>query len=235
MRNFFLAYKKFWIVFSLLSSVIMYLFYQALQPKKVLPIYQPSMVNTELVDPDIQYIRKYHSIPDFSLINQLGDTVTAQTFDQKIYIADFFFTSCLTICPIMTDHMAQIQSRITDMPDVMLLSHSVTPVRDSVPVLYQYAQEKGVNASKWHLVTGLKEEIYDLARKSYLVAKEENGGNAGPFDLVHTENFVLVDKQKRIRGYYDGTDSESVEQLMEDLALLRKSYKEKALEKKQTD
>ncbi len=235
MRNFFLAYKKFWIVFSLLSSVIMYLFYQALQPKKVLPIYQPSMVNTELVDPDIQYIRKYHSIPDFSLINQLGDTVTAQTFDQKIYIADFFFTSCLTICPIMTDHMAQIQSRITDMPDVMLLSHSVTPLRDSVPVLYQYAQEKGVNASKWHLVTGPKEEIYDLARKSYLVAKEENGGNAGPFDLVHTENFVLVDKQKRIRGYYDGTDSESVEQLMEDLALLRKSYKEKALEKKQTD
>lgn len=231
MRNFFLAYKKFWIAFSLLSAVIMYLFYNALQPKRVLPIYQPSMVNTELVDPDIQYIRKYHSIPDFSLINQLGDTVTAQTFDQKIYIADFFFTSCLTICPIMTDHMAQIQSRILDMPDVLLLSHSVTPVRDSVPVLYQYAQEKGVHANKWHLVTGPKEEIYDLARKSYLVAKEENGGNAGPFDLVHTENFVLVDKQKRIRGYYDGTDSESVEQLLEDLALLRKSYQEKAAEK----
>lgn len=231
MRNFFLAYKKFWIAFSLLSVVIMYLFYNALQPKRVLPIYQPSMVNTELVDPDIQYIRKYHSIPDFSLINQLGDTVNAQTFDQKIYIADFFFTSCLTICPIMTDHMAQIQSRILDMPDVLLLSHSVTPVKDSVPVLYQYAQEKGVHANKWHLVTGPKEEIYDLARKSYLVAKEENGGNAGPFDLVHTENFVLVDKQKRIRGYYDGTDSESVEQLLEDLALLRKSYQEKAAEK----
>jgi len=230
MRNFFLAYKKFWMAFAALSAVILYLFYNALQPKRVLPIYQPNMVNTELVAPDMQYIRKYHSIPDFSLINQLGDTITAQSFDQKIYIADFFFTSCLTICPIMTDHMAQIQAQIMDMPEVMLLSHSVTPLRDSVPVLYQYAQEKGVNAKKWHLVTGPKKEIYDLARKSYLVAKEENGGNAGPFDLVHTENFVLIDKQKRIRGYYDGTDAKAIETLMEDLALLRKTYAEKEAE-----
>ena len=231
MRNFFLAYKKFWIAFAALSSVIMYLFYNALQPKKVLPIYQPSMVNVELVDPNIQYVRKYHHIPDFALVNQLGDTIRAEDFDNKIYIADFFFTSCLTICPIMTGHMAQIQEKILDMPEVLLLSHSVTPERDSVPVLYQYALEKGVNAKKWHLVTGPKKEIYDLARKSYLVAKEEEGGNAGPFDLVHTENFVLIDKEKRIRGYYDGTDPKAIEILMEDLALLRKSYQEKEAKK----
>ncbi len=131
--------------FFALSAVILYLFYNALKPKRILPIYQPSMVNTELVDTTVQYIRKYHSIPDFSLVNQLGDTITQDTFKDKIYIADFFFTTCLTICPIMTGHMGEIQEVLKDQEDVLLLSHSVTPVRDSVPVLYQYGIEKGVN------------------------------------------------------------------------------------------
>lgn len=222
MRNFFLAYKKFWMAFFILSSIIMYLFYNALQPKKTLPIYQPSMVNAALVDTTVQYIRKYHKIPDFTLTNQLGEQVSAATFKDKVYIADFFFTTCLTICPIMTGHMAEIQERIKNRPDVLLLSHSVTPKRDSVPVLYQYAVEKGVNPKQWHLVTGPKKEIYDLARKAYLVAKEDGG--AGPFDMVHTENFVLIDKKKRIRGYYDGTDPAAIETLMEDLDLLMASY-----------
>lgn len=228
-----MAYKKFWLALFAVSVVIMCLFYNVLKPVRLLPIYQPSMVNKELVDSTVQFVRKYHSIPDFKLINQLGDTITQQTFENKIYIADFFFTTCLTICPIMTDHMVKIQERIKNFPDVMLLSHSVTPERDSVPVLFKYAQEKGVNAKKWHLVTGPKKEIYDLARKSYLVAKEEEGGNAGPFDMVHTENFVLIDKSKRIRGYYDGTDPKSIETLMEDLELLRKSYQEKEAQQKE--
>ena len=215
--------------FFALSAVILYLFYNALKPKVILPIYQPSMVNTELVDSTVQFIRKYHTIPNFSLVNQLGDTISQDTFKDKIYIADFFFTSCLTICPIMTVHMGAIQEAIKDQEDVLLLSHSVTPERDSVSVLYQYGIEKGVNPKKWHLVTGPKKDIYDLARKSYMVAKDEGG--SGPFDLVHTENFVLIDKQKRIRGYYDGTDPAAIETLLEDLKVLQATYAEIAAKK----
>lgn len=216
-------------VFFALSAVILYLFYNALKPKVILPIYQPSMVNTELVDSTVQFIRKYHTIPNFSLVNQLGDTISQDTFKDKIYIADFFFTTCLTICPIMTGNMGAIQEAIKDQEDVLLLSHSVTPERDSVSVLYQYGIEKGVNPKKWHLVTGPKKDIYDLARKSYLVAKDEGG--SGPFDLVHTENFVLIDKQKRIRGYYDGTDPAAIETLLEDLKVLQATYAEIAVKK----
>lgn len=215
--------------FFALSAVILYLFYNALKPKVILPIYQPSMVNTELVDSTVQFIRKYHTIPNFSLVNQLGDTISQDTFKDKIYIADFFFTTCLTICPIMTGNMGAIQEAIKDQEDVLLLSHSVTPERDSVSVLYQYGIEKGVNPKKWHLVTGPKKDIYDLARKSYLVAKDESG--SGPFDLVHTENFVLIDKQKRIRGYYDGTDPAAIETLLEDLKVLQATYAEIAAKK----
>jgi len=215
--------------FFALSAVILYLFYNALKPKVILPIYQPSMVNTELVDSTVQFIRKYHTIPNFSLVNQLGDTISQDTFKDKIYIADFFFTTCLTICPIMTGNMGAIQEAIKDQEDVLLLSHSVTPERDSVSVLYQYGIEKGVNPKKWHLVTGPKKDIYDLARKSYLVAKDEGG--SGPFDLVHTENFVLIDKQKRIRGYYDGTDPAAIETLLEDLKVLQTTYAEIAANK----
>ncbi|MBT5585649.1 MAG: SCO family protein [Flavobacteriaceae bacterium] len=229
MKNYFLAYKKFWMAFFALSAVILYLFYNALKPKVILPIYQPSMVNTELVDSTVQFIRKYHTIPNFSLVNQLGDTISQDTFKDKIYIADFFFTTCLTICPIMTGNMGAIQEAIKDQEDVLLLSHSVTPERDSVSVLYQYGIEKGVNPKKWHLVTGPKKDIYDLARKSYLVAKDEGG--SGPFDLVHTENFVLIDKQKRIRGYYDGTDPAAIETLLEDLKVLQATYAEIAAKK----
>jgi protein SCO1/2 len=229
MKNYFLAYKKFWMAFFALSAVILYLFYNALKPKVILPIYQPSMVNTELVDSTVQFIRKYHTIPNFSLVNQLGNTISQDTFKDKIYIADFFFTTCLTICPIMTGNMGAIQEAIKDQEDVLLLSHSVTPERDSVSVLYQYGIEKGVNPKKWHLVTGPKKDIYDLARKSYLVAKDEGG--SGPFDLVHTENFVLIDKQKRIRGYYDGTDPAAIETLLEDLKVLQATYAEIAAKK----
>ena len=229
MKNYFLAYKKFWMAFFALSAVILYLFYNALKPKVILPIYQPSMVNTELVDSTVQFIRKYHTIPNFSLVNQLGDTISQDTFKDKIYIADFFFTTCLTICPIMTGNMGAIQEAIKDQEDVLLLSHSVTPERDSVSVLYQYGIEKGVNPKKWHLVTGPKKDIYNLARKSYLVAKDESG--SGPFDLVHTENFVLIDKQKRIRGYYDGTDPAAIETLLEDLKVLQATYAEIAAKK----
>ncbi|MGB3152350.1 MAG: SCO family protein [Maribacter sp.] len=222
MRSFFGKYKFFGMVLLGLSSVIVYLFYNALQPQKTLPVYSPAMVNSELVSEEIQHIRKYHTIADFSLTNQNGEIVTQEVYKNKIYVADFFFTTCPTICPLMTKNMAVIQDKIQDDQEILLLSHSVTPEIDSVEQLKKYALEKGVDDRKWNLVTGRKKDIYELARKSYLAVKTD--GDGGPFDMIHTENFILVDKERRIRGFYDGTKIEDVEKLMEDLEILKASY-----------
>lgn len=219
MLQFFAKYKFFGIFLFILSAILISIIYSILKPQERLPIYQPNMVTAELVDTTVQEIRKYHTIPDFELLNQNGDTVTQADYEGKIYIADFFFTTCQTICPIMTDHMLQIQERIKDDPEILLLSHTVIPEADSVPQLKKYALEKGVIDKKWNLVTGDKKQIYDLARKSYLAVKSE--GDAGPFDMIHTENFVLIDEQNRIRGYYDGTDSEAIAELLHDISILQ--------------
>jgi protein SCO1/2 len=224
MVSFFAKYKLFGLVLLGLSAIIIYLFYNALQPEKLLPVYQPSMVDKSLVDSTLYYKKKYHTIADFKLVNQNGDTITQANYKDKIYVADFFFTTCPTICPIMTKNMAEIQDAILDDPEIMLLSHSVTPVIDSVPQLKKYALEKGVVDSKWNLVTGDKKQIYELARKSYLAVK--NDGDGGPYDMIHTENFILVDKEKRIRGFYDGTNPEDIDKLLADIKILKKSYSE---------
>lgn len=220
MLRFFSNYKFFAIVLLVLSLVIISIFYQILKPKEVLPVFQPAQVNKELVDSTIQYVKKYHTIADFSLINQNGKTVTQDTYNDKIYVADFFFTTCQTICPIMTDHMVILQNKLKDDPDVMLLSHTVTPKIDSVAQLKRYALNKGVLDTKWNLVTGDKKEIYELARKSYLAVKSY--GDGGDYDMIHTENFILVDQKKRIRGYYDGTLEEDIELLLSDIDILKK-------------
>ena len=219
MLKFFARYKTFAIVFFILSVIIVYIIYTLKVPNEKLPVYQPDMVNAELVDSTVQYVRKYHKIADFDLVNQNGDTITENDYKDKIYIADFFFTTCLTICPIMTDHMIKIQEKIKNDDEVLLLSHTVFPVADSVPVLKKYAIEKGVIDEKWNLVTGDKKEIYELARKSYLATKST--GDGGPYDMIHTENFILVDKNRQIRGFYDGTDPEAIESLMHDLKVLK--------------
>ena len=224
MLKFFAKYKFFAIVLFVLSAIIITIIYQLLKPEPTLPIYQPDMVNKELVDTTVQYVRKYHKVPDFKLVNQNGDTITQKNYEDKIYITDFFFTTCQGICPIMTDHMVKIQAEFKDDPEVLLLSHSVTPEIDSVAQLKKYAEEKGVIDEKWNLVTGDKKQIYDLARKSYLVAKSQ--GNGGKYDMIHTENFALVDKNKQVRGFYDGTNPEAIEQLVEDVKLLKKLEKE---------
>lgn len=224
MLQFFSKFKKFAIVLLVLSIIIIYSFYNQLKPEERLPVYQPDMVNAELVDTTVQYIRKYHKVADFELYNQNGDTITQDFYKDKIYVADFFFTTCITICPIMTDHMIQIQEKIKNDPEVLLLSHTVFPKTDSVAVLKKYAIEKGVDDSKWNLVTGDKKHIYELARKSYLASKTD--GDGGPYDMVHTENFVLVDKEKRIRGFYDGTDAEAIENLMADIQILKAEYED---------
>ncbi len=205
-----------------LSAIIIYLMYDALSPQKRLPVYQPSMVNPALVDSTLLDVKKYHTIADFELTNQNGKQVSQKDYKGKIYIADFFFTTCPSICPIMTKNMVAIQDEILTDTDILLLSHSVTPQIDSVPQLKKYALEKGVIDSKWNLVTGDKKQIYELARKSYLAVKTD--GDGGPYDMIHTENFILVDKEKRIRGFYDGTNREEIAKLMEDLAILKATY-----------
>ena len=218
----FARYRKFFVVFTLISAIILALFYNALVPVKTLPIYQPAEVSFELVDSSLQHVKKYHTIAPFKLTNQNGKVITQRDYENHIYIADFFFTTCPSICPIMTDNMGSIQAQIIEDDKVKLLSFSVTPLIDSVAQLKKYALEKGVIDKKWNLLTGDKKEIYTLARKSYFVVKED--GDGGPHDMIHTENFVLVDPDKRIRGYYDGTDKTAMESLMEDVTLLKEEY-----------
>jgi len=210
------------------SGVVLTSFYFILQPKITLPIYSPNMVSSELVEEEIQHVKKYHKISDFSLTNQNGKQITQGYYENQIYIADFFFTTCPSICPIMTKNMYQIQQKTMD-KNVLLVSYSVTPEIDNVDQLKKYALENKVNDNKWNLLTGDKKQIYELARKSYLVAK--NDGDGGKYDMIHTENFVLIDREKRIRGYYDGTNKEEVDKLLSDVKILENSYKNSKNEK----
>tara|TARA_B100000212_G_scaffold63195_1_gene43255 strand:+ start:356 stop:1033 length:678 start_codon:yes stop_codon:yes gene_type:complete len=210
------------IVFFIVFSVVAISSFNYVQTQeKKLPIYSPSMVSDELVEEDLRYVKKYHRISDFSLLNQNGNNVTQEDYKNKIYVADFFFTTCPDICPIMTGNMLYLQENLKD-TNVMLASFSVTPKIDTVEVLKEYSTLKGVDDARWNLMTGDKKQIYDLARKSYLVAKAiPDGKNHG---MIHTENFVLVDRDKRIRGYYDGTNIEDMNKLLDDIQILIKSY-----------
>lgn len=218
MLDFIKKYRILIITFILFSIVTVSLFYNALKPQKTLPIYNPADVNPELVDSTVQFVAKYHTIADFSFTNQNGKTITQKDYEGKIYVADFFFTTCGSICPIMTTNMIDIQKAFANNPKVMILSHTVTPEIDSVPVLKKYAVEKGVIDSKWNLVTGDKKDIYSMARKSYLAVKL--GKPEELYDMVHTENFVLVDAERRVRGFYDGTKKEDIQKLIEDIQWL---------------
>lgn len=220
MLHFLKKYRIFFLTMGVISAVAISLFYTVLKPKKTLPIFNPADVNPELVDSTVQYVRKYHTIADFSLVNQNGKTVTQEDYKGKIYVADFFFTTCGSICPKMTTNLVQVQKAIGNNPKVMLLSHSVTPEIDSVSVLKAYALKNGVNDAKWNLVTGDKKDIYALARKSYLAVKM--GKPSELYDMVHTENFILVDTKRRVRGFYDGTKKEDIEKLIADIEFLCK-------------
>ncbi|WP_298551022.1 SCO family protein [uncultured Algibacter sp.] len=188
--------------------------------KKQLPVYNPSDLNPELVDKSLLNKNENHSVANFSLINQNGNSITQETFKDKIYIADFFFTRCPSICPIMTNNMLKIQNEFINHDDVMLLSLSVTPDIDSISVLKEYANNKGVIDSKWHVTTGDKKHIYNLARKSYFAVVEQ--GDGGLQDFIHTPNFILIDKKKQIRGIYDGTDDDDIKRVINDIKILIK-------------
>ena len=220
MKGSFSNYKWIGLAIIVWGVISVSLFYSILKPVEILPIYQPASVNSELVDTTIVHKINYHKISDFSLTNQNGETVTQSKYDNKIYVADFFFTTCQSICPIMTKNMKDIQDKLIKDSEVLLLSHTVFPEIDSVEVLKKYAVENQVIDSKWDLVTGDKKEIYDLARKSYLAAKDNIFGE---YEMIHTENFVLIDKNKQIRGFYDGTNKEEIDRLYKDIKILKNS------------
>ena len=186
--------------------------------KKQLPIYNPIDINPKLVDKSVRNISENHTVRDFNLINQNGANITSKDYENKIYVVDFFFTRCPSICPIMTNNMLKIQEEFIKNEDIMLLSMSVTPENDSFEILKNYAIEKGVNDSKWNITTGSKKHIYELARKSYFAVVEQ--GDGGLQDFIHTPNFILVDTKKQIRGIYDGTEENEISRLIEDIYVL---------------
>lgn len=184
-----------------------------------LPYYNDASFTPHWITPNTEDEKAFHKIPDFKLVNQLGDTVTQKTFDDKIYITDFFFTSCPGICPQISQSMLKLQEEFKSNDAILFLSHSVTPSIDSVSVLKTYADKLGVIPNKWHLVTGDKTEIYNLGRNEYFV--ENNLGIPKDInDFLHSENFLLIDKNKHIRGIYNGLNRASVAQLVLDIKAL---------------
>jgi protein SCO1/2 len=184
------------------------------QPKLLLPVYGEKKLGGKEGKDTL-----YHTVGEFKFINQYKDTVTDKTVENKIYVADFFFATCQSICPQMSKQLHRVQEEFKNDPDFLILSHSVNPKHDTSEVLEAYAGHYGAIKNKWHLLTGKKGEIYDLAKFSYLVNALEDDGT--PEGFLHSELFLLVDKQKRIRGMYDGTDSVQVNKLIEDIRTLK--------------
>lgn len=184
-----------------------------------LPYYNDESFTPHWLTPNSEEEKQFHKIPDFKLVDQLGDTLTQKSFEDKVYITDFFFTTCPGICLKMTNNMTKVQEAFLDNPEVAILSHSVTPSIDSVSVLKTYAEKNGVIDSKWHLVTGDKTEIYNLGRNEYFV-ENDLGIPKDINDFLHTENFLLIDKNKHIRGIYNGLNRASIAQLITDVNAL---------------
>ncbi len=193
--------------------------YYIQQPEPRLPIINPSQLNPALVDDEVERTGRNHRVGDFALLNQNGDTTTQADLRGKVYVADFFFTTCPTICIDMAKNMRKLQAEFANDADVMLVSHSVTPEIDSVPVLRAYADKQNAIPGKWLFLTGDKEQIYNLARKHYFAVMEP-GATFNEHDFIHTDNFVLVDSQKRIRGIYVGTNDAEVDKLIKDIRIL---------------
>ena len=186
-----------------------------------LPFINKPDFTPEWINSNSDEYKNIHTIPAFSFIDQDGETVTEKTVTGKIYVADFIFTRCGSICPTMTSNMAVLQEKFKNDNDVIFLSHSVTPDMDSVPVLKKYAKEKGVISGKWFLLTGNKEEIYSLAKKQYYAGDTIGYYQTGN-EFLHTENFLLIDKLRRVRGVYNGTLAVEIQRLADDIETLKK-------------
>lgn len=192
--------------------------YFILRPPDELPVYHPSQLDARLVEPDVRKQRGQHHILDFNLTDQLGQPFTLDSVGDRIIVTDFFFTTCPTICPKMTEQLGRVQEAFRNEDRLILLSHTVTPEIDTVEVLARYAQEQGADPARWRFLTGSRKQIYALARRSYFACLDEGDGDMQ--DFVHTENFVLVDPQRRLRGFYDGTNENDVDRLITDIRKL---------------
>jgi protein SCO1/2 len=190
--------------------------------KKDLPIINPIDVQEEMVDPELLRIGQGHTIGNFSFKNQDNKTITQREIEGKVFVAEYFFSTCKSICPIMNQQMQRIQYAFKDNPNVKILSFTVDPDVDTVEQLKRYANSHNAVKNQWHFLTGKKEDLYGLARKSFFVLKPAEVANQGDVgsDFIHTNNFVLVDQQKRIRGYYDGTSEKEVTELIKDISRL---------------
>lgn len=187
---------------------------------KSLPFYNEATFTPHWISPKDQSLESFHKISPFQLFNQEGKVISEKEVENKIYVVDFFFTTCPGICPKMTANMMDIQNEFIDDADVLLISHSVTPESDSVSVLNAYAKEKGIVSGKWHLVTGEQKEIYKLGREDYFV-EEDLGIGKEEDEFLHTENFVLIDRNRHIRGIYNGINKTAVQQLIIDIKTLK--------------
>ncbi|MBS1646214.1 MAG: SCO family protein [Bacteroidetes bacterium] len=196
---------------SILCISMYFLSEKKAQPLRKLPYFNPKNYGNKKANTP-------HSIPPFSFINQYNHTVTEKNTQQKIYVVDFFFTTCQSICPIMSTQMERVYQAYKNKPDFLIISHTVNPETDSVPQLLSYAKKHGVIDSTWLFVTGDKKQLYRMAREGYLLNAEE--GDGGKDDFIHTQNFALIDKEKHIRGFYDGTDSTDVTRLLKDIEIL---------------
>ena len=201
-------------------------YYLMIPEEKMLKVINPIDLDPQMVDESLLMDRKGygHTIGEFSFLNQNGETITQQQTDGKVYVAEYFFTTCGSICPIMNEQMQRIQKVYLREQDLKILSFTVYPEVDTVEQMKRYALEHEANDGQWHFLTGNKADLYSLARKSFFVlkpAEAENLGDANS-DFIHTNNFVLVDRKRRIRGYYDGTSTASVDSLIYDIGRLLK-------------
>lgn len=196
--------------------------------KRTLPYISPADVNKVLVDSSLHNKGTNHTILPFNLINQFGDSINESAINNKIVIANFFFTTCPTICPKMNNKLNWVYDSIKEEKDVMILSHSVWPEIDTVEAMYTYSTQFDITTDSWYFLTGDKEQLYKLARQSYLVAPsvfDTTFDQGGEGDFIHTENVVLVDKEKHIRGIYDGLNDQEMKQLIDDVYLLLEDEK----------
>lgn len=184
------------------------------KPLRLLPVFgEFKVINNDTV---------YHTVPDFSFTDQNGKELSQEKVKGKIYVADYFFATCQSICPVMSKNMQKVFKDYENDPNVFFISHTVDPEGDSVSVLKEYAEQHGANPDKWFFVTGDKKALYKQARKGYYL--DANEGDGGPEDFVHTPNFVLVDPDRHIRGYYDGTSDKDMEKLQAEIKLLKKEF-----------
>lgn len=194
---------------------------QSSELHKKLPILGNHRLDTvSLENGAIRIDTLFHSIPDFEFINQDNQKINQSVVSGKVYVVDYFFTTCKSICPVMTKQLDRVAASWKDEPGFMILSHSVDPETDTPEVLKEYASKYKAKPEQWQFLTGDKEALYTLARQGYLLDAQE--AFTGDEDFIHTENFALIDKHRRIRGFYDGTSPEEVSQLIKDIKFLLK-------------